>query len=228
MANVLDIENLYAGYDGNPVVYDLHLHVEAGEVVALVGPNGAGKTTTLLTIMGFLPPVSGQIRVDGTSIVQVAPHRLVSKGVELIPDDRSIIPSLTVKEHFSLLHRRLLDPFELFPELRPLAGRRAGLLSGGEQQMLAVARALATRPKLLLVDEISQGLAPIVVQRLLPRLRSAADTWSTGVVLVEQHVRQALSVADRAYVMVNGVVTMSGTGAEMLANRGDLEAAYLA
>jgi branched-chain amino acid transport system ATP-binding protein len=227
MEPLLRVEGLSSGYDGNPVIWDVDLHVEAGEVVALLGPNGAGKTTTLLTIQGFLSPIAGSIHLDGADIGGTAPNKLTTRGVQLVPDDRGLIPSLTVADHFKLLSRQVVDPFELFKELKPLARRRACDLSGGEQQMLALARAMAPKPRLLLIDEISQGLAPIIVQRLMPRLREAANDWSTGILLVEQHVSQALAIADRGYVITNGLVTLSADAAELLERRELLESAYL-
>ncbi|MFM7270516.1 MAG: ABC transporter ATP-binding protein [Actinomycetes bacterium] len=240
---VLVARGLDAGYDGVAVVHGLDLVVDAGEVVALLGANGAGKSTTLLTVAGLLPPIAGTLLVldevvhdeggRGRHVRRSALTRTwkrARRGVALVPEDRGLFPGLTVREHLRLVPTRRADapdPFELFPPLAPLRDRRAGLLSGGEQQMLALARALATAPRLLMVDEMSLGLAPIIVERLLPMLRDAARRTGTGVLLVEQHVAMALEVADRATVLARGVAVASGTAAE-LANRRDLlEASYL-
>jgi branched-chain amino acid transport system ATP-binding protein len=208
------------------VVRDLDLHVDAGEVVALLGANGAGKTTTLLALAGELPPLAGQVRLHGKTTT--APlHTRCRDGLSFLTEERSVIMSLTAHENLRLAG---VDPevaLELFPELRPLLKRTAGLLSGGEQQMLSLARALGRGPRVLLADELSLGLAPLVVERLLTSVRRAADEVGVAVLLVEQHVRQALASADRVYVMERGRVTLSGPVAEVKAQIEDIEAAYL-
>jgi len=232
---VIDIKNLSTGYGGIPVVRGLNLHVNPGEVVALLGPNGAGKTTTLLTISGILQPVSGEVNVLGSSIAGERPEKVARRGLAHVAEDRSLFFDLSVQENLRLgltpdRAKRAVameNALNMFPALRPLIGRRAGLLSGGEQQMLAMARGLASEPKVLLVDEMSLGLAPIIVERMLPIVREIADKTGAGVLMVEQHVGLALSVADRGYVMAHGELTMEGSAKELQANRALLEASYL-
>jgi len=227
----VEVRGLSAGYDRIPVVRDIDLHVDPGEVVALLGPNGAGKTTTLLTISGILPALAGSVTVLGQPVSTRRPHRNARRGLAHVPEDRALFAGLSSRQNLRLGSRSKTDhvarAVELFPEFGKLLDRRAGLLSGGEQQMLALARALVSRPKLLMVDEMSMGLAPIIVERLLPVLRSIADRTGAGVLLVEQHVHVALEVADRAYVLIHGRVVLEGAAAE-LARRADLlEASYL-
>jgi branched-chain amino acid transport system ATP-binding protein len=162
-SNMLETVQLTAGYSGAAVVHAVSLNVAAGEIVALLGANGAGKTTTLSTIFGTLAPISGEIWFDGESIGGRPPHRNARAGIGYVPEGRALAPSLTVTENLRLVSDWKIDPFDLFPEFGPLRSRRVGLLSGGEQQMLTVARALLRMPKLLLVDELSFGLAPIIV-----------------------------------------------------------------
>jgi branched-chain amino acid transport system ATP-binding protein len=228
----LQIEGLTTGYGKIVVVRDLNLHVDAGEVVALLGPNGAGKTTTLLAISGLLPARQGTVRALGHDVTGMAPQRVARLGVAHVPEDRSLFTQLTVAENLRMAsrgrgHGRQREVFAYFGELERLLGRRAGLLSGGEQQMLALGRALLQRPRLLLVDEMSLGLAPIIVQRLLPVLRDIAQRTGTGVLFVEQHVHLALEVADRAYVMQRGQVSLSGSAAELRQRREVIESSYL-
>jgi len=170
MSLVLELEQFSGGHKGMKCVRDLSLHVEAGEVVSLLGPNGAGKTTTLLSVSGLLPVLGGEIRVLGKPISKLRPHQIAGRGVAHVPDDRGLIHSMTVAENLRLVGRGhdTGAVYEHFPALRPLSKRRCGLLSGGEQQMLAVGRALVTGPKLLIIDEMSLGLAPVIVKRLLP------------------------------------------------------------
>ena len=224
MTVVLDTDNIHAGYGRVAVVRDLNMRVHAGEIVALLGRNGAGKTTALLTLAGALQPLSGDIRFLG-SLEKASLSSRARRGVGLMTDDRAIFFGLTVRENL-LLARGSADVMSLFPELEPLLDRPAGLLSGGEQQMLGLATVLAREPKLLLIDELSFGLAPRVVQRLMKAVRKSADA-GTAVVLVEQFARLALDVADRAYVLVNGRVATEGTTAELRSNIGELESSYL-
>ena len=229
--SLLAIREMSTGYHGVPVVRDLTLDVEEGEVVALLGPNGAGKTTTLLTASGLVPVLKGDVQVMGTSIKGRRPHTVARLGVAHVPEDRSLFFQLTVKENLRLGTSRGTKAFEkslgYFPALEPLMDRRAGLLSGGEQQMLAMARALASEPRLLMVDEMSLGLAPIIVERLLPVLRQIAADTGAGVLVVEQHVNLVLEVADRAYVLSHGDLALEGAASHLRANRHLIESSYL-
>ncbi len=238
MTELLTLEGVDAGYDGIPVVRDLDLTVGEGEVVALLGPNGAGKTTILRTISALIPALAGEIVVLGERVPVRARRSagrtlsLTKLGLGHIPEDRALFFDLTATENVRLGARRsdteaVETAFGLFPPLEGLRDRRAGLLSGGEQQMLALARALAARPKLLMIDEMSLGLAPIIVERLLPIVRNIAVETGAGVLLVEQHVTAALRVADRAYALRRGRVAIEGTAAELADRRDLLVESYL-
>jgi branched-chain amino acid transport system ATP-binding protein len=230
-STTLELKGLTAGYFGIPAVRDVSLRVGAGEVVALLGPNGAGKTTTLSTVAGLLKPISGEVLFDGNPIGSRAPERLAREGLTLIPEDRALFFDLTARENLRLAKRGASmeesDIIEMLPELEKCLDRKAGVLSGGEQQMLTLARGLMTRPRLLMVDEMSLGLAPVIVERLMPVLRRIADDFGTAVLFVEQHVQQALELAERAYVMVNGKIVLQGTAEELRNRRDLLEASYL-
>jgi branched-chain amino acid transport system ATP-binding protein len=223
---LLECRGLAAGYGALAVVRDVDLRVEPGEVVALIGPNGAGKTTTLLTLAGELPAISGDVVFGG--VVTKAPlFRRARQGMGFVTEERSVFMQLSTEENLRVAGVSRADAVALFPELQALMGRTAGLLSGGEQQMLTLARAVARAPKLLLVDELSLGLAPVVVKRLLQAVRRVASERSTGILLVEQHVRQALNIADRVYVMQRGRIVMSGTAEEVHGRIDEVEATYL-
>jgi branched-chain amino acid transport system ATP-binding protein len=225
---LMEVRGLRAGYDGVPVVWDVDLTVHSGEVVALLGANGAGKTTILLTIMGLLDTLGGSVTVDGTLITGKRTGELARSGLALVPDDRGLLPNLSVRDNLRLVRSPRRDPLELFPELVRLMGQPAGLLSGGEQQMLALARAFAAEPGVLLIDELSQGLAPVLVQRFMPQVRHAAEAWGAAVLLVEQDVTEALRVADRGYVLTHGRMAIADVpAAELLAERSMLQTAYL-
>jgi branched-chain amino acid transport system ATP-binding protein len=232
--HTLVVKDLFAGYRGIPVVRELSLQVRPGEVVALLGPNGAGKTTTLETIAGLHRPISGTVEVAGRSVGGKPAHALARTGLALVPEGRALLPGLTVREHLRLAAGRKAaaagredELLEMLPELRKCLARKAGLLSGGEQQMLAVGRALVTRPGLLLVDEMSLGLAPVIVERLLPILRRVATEFGTSVLFVEQHVALALEISDRAYILTHGRISLEGSAAELSRRQELLAASYL-
>ncbi len=227
----LNVVGLSTGYLGIPVVRDLQLHVAPGEVVAVLGPNGAGKTTTLETIAGLITPLGGSIQMFGQELSGVPAHLIARRRLALVPEGRALFPGLTVREHLKLAGGKKgaseSELFDMLPELRKCIDRKAGLLSGGEQQMLAVGRALVTSPRLLLVDEMSLGLAPVIVERLLPILRRAADELGSSVLFVEQHVALALEVSDRAYVLNHGRIVLDGPAAELRQRQELLAASYL-
>jgi branched-chain amino acid transport system ATP-binding protein len=215
-----------AGYGAQPVVHELQLEVRPGEVVALLGPNGAGKTTTLLALAGELPLLAGSVAIDGR--VTSAPlYKRAQNGVVFVTEEKSVFMSLTARDNLKVADVDLADALALFPELERRLDVRGGLLSGGEQQMLALARGLCRRPRVLLADELSLGLAPMVVTRLLEAVRDAANTFGAAVLLVEQHVRQALRYADRAYVMRRGRIDLSGSTTELLGRLPEIENSYL-
>jgi branched-chain amino acid transport system ATP-binding protein len=225
-APLLECRGLAAGYGSVAVVREVDLRVEPGEVVALVGPNGAGKTTTLLTLAGELPVIAGDVLFRG-AVTRAPLFRRARGGMGFVTEERSVFKALTTEENLRVAGVRRADAVAIFPELEPLMGRTAGLLSGGEQQMLTLARAVARGPDLLLVDELSLGLAPVVVKRLLHTVRRVATERSTGILLVEQHVRQAFDIADRVYVMQRGRIVMTGSGEEVRGRIDEIEATYL-
>ncbi len=226
------VEDLTVGYGGLMVVHGVSMTADFGTVTALLGANGAGKTTTLMTIAGHLHPSAGQVRVMGRSVNRLACHQVVRLGLSLVPEGRGLVYSMTVSENLRLhtarrARRRAEEVFDLFPSLGPLRSRRAGLLSGGEQQMLALACAISAGGRILLIDELSHGLAPVIVETLLPTVRSLARERDIAVVLVEQHVDAALRVADFVYVLNRGEVVMAGSAAEVASHATELEASYL-
>jgi branched-chain amino acid transport system ATP-binding protein len=227
----LSVDRLAAGYDNGPVLHGVSLSVAPGEVVALLGPNGAGKSTTLRAISGLIRVMDGEIRLAGSNLASLSPSARARAGIVHVPEDRGLFRGLTVAEHLRLGPRKeKLDAdaaYEYFPALKPIAGRMAGVLSGGEQQMLAMGRALGRTPRVLLLDELSLGLAPVIVEGLLPVVRAYATEHQCAVLLVEQHVHLALGIADRAYLMANGV-SSSSYDAHVLRNDMTLvQASYL-
>jgi branched-chain amino acid transport system ATP-binding protein len=223
---LIEAEGLSAGYGKMPVIRAVDLHVDAGEVVALIGANGVGKTTTLLTLAGELAPMEGEVRLLGKP-TRSPMHTRCRNGLGYVTEQRSVIMDMSVADNLKLAAVPPKIAFEYFPTLERCLDRRAGLCSGGEQQMLSLARALGRNPKVLLADELSLGLAPIIVANLLEAVRYAADERGVGVLLVEQHVRQALKVADRVYLMERGRIVLSGTSDDVVGQLDKVEAAYL-
>lgn len=221
----LAARSLAAGYGKVPVVHGLDLEVRSGEVVALVGPNGAGKTTALLALAGALPSMRGTVEFRGVP-TRAPLHARARDGLGFVPEQRAIFRRLTVADNLRLGPGPIETALEIAPELAPLMSRRAGLLSGGEQQILILARILAGRPYVVIADEVSLGLAPLVVRRMLGLLRAAADSGA-GVLIVEQRLQNVLAIADRLYVMRRGEIDMSGTAAEMRDRLDEIQAAYL-
>jgi branched-chain amino acid transport system ATP-binding protein len=203
----------------------------SGKVLALVGPNGAGKTTLLLTLAALLPRLGGSVAVNGLPLRSGNPHEAAKAGLVLVPDDRALFTGLTTAENLEVARMRggpsARSMLELFPALEARWDVAVGNLSGGEQQMLAVARGLMRQPRVLLIDELSMGLAPVIVESVLRAVRRIADDYGAAVVLVEQHVQLALEIADDAIVLVHGDVVMRGRASELSDDPSHLEAAYL-
>jgi branched-chain amino acid transport system ATP-binding protein len=224
-AALLAATEVSASYGAVPVVRNISLHVDPGEVVVLLGANGAGKTTTVRVLSGLLPNTAGTVTWKGAPFTGALHHR-VRQGLGYVPEERALISKLTVAENLRLGMGDGARALEIFPELKKLLSRKAGLISGGEQRMLLLGRALAAEPAVLIADEMSLGLAPIIVQRLLSVIRDVANAGA-GVLLVEQHARQALAVADRAYVLRRGSVVWEGTSDEARSKVSKIEGLYL-
>jgi branched-chain amino acid transport system ATP-binding protein len=234
-ASSLRIDDLQVSRGGHPVLHGISLEVPQGQVTTLLGPNGAGKSTMVLAIGGVLRPTSGAASIDGANLTRMRPEQIRAAGVAIVPEGRRLLPELTVEENmrvatYSLSRedakRGIEYAVELFPHLQTRWGAVARTLSGGEQQMVVLAQALVSRPKFMLVDELSLGLAPVVVQRLIPALQNAADD-GVGVLLIEQFVHVALGLAQGAYVIENGRIVYEGTAADLKANPDKLHSAYL-
>jgi branched-chain amino acid transport system ATP-binding protein len=224
---VLEAQGLTTGYGGQPVVHDVNLFVRPGEIVALLGPNGAGKTTTLLALSGELRPMQGQVILDGLPVKSPL-HMRARRGLAYVTEERSVFMGMSARDNLRVGKGDATAALALFPELERLLSVRAGLLSGGEQQMLTVGRALSRNPRLLLADELSLGLAPLIVTRLLEAVRDAAREQGTAVLLVEQHVRKVLEFADRVYVMSRGRIRLEGSAQDLRDRIPEIEHAYLA
>jgi branched-chain amino acid transport system ATP-binding protein len=230
---LIEIDDIEVRYGAIRALKGISFHAHAGEIVALLGANGAGKTTTQKTVSGMLRPASGAIRFEGQRIDGIPAHELVSLGICHVPEGRHVFPRMTVEENleigafrFKTIDRADIDKvLELFPRLRERFHQQAGTLSGGEQQMVAIGRALMGKPRLLLLDEPSMGLAPIIVQQIFQIIREINDSGVT-VLLVEQNAAQALALANRGYVLQTGELVLEGTGTELLADP-RIRAAYL-
>jgi len=231
MTTGLETRQLVGGHGKIVAFRDVDLVCERGKVLAVLGPNGAGKTTLLMTIAGLLPRIDGDVLLDGETVPSGRPSQANKGGIVLVPDDRALFTSLTVRENIEIARlpgeKGIDDVVEMFPALGKRLKLKAGALSGGEQQMLAMARGIVQRPRVFLIDEMSMGLAPIIVESLLPIVRRIADTTDASVVLVEQHVGLALEIADGAVVLVHGNVSLQGPAAELRNDATRLEAAYL-
>lgn len=232
---MLTLQDVNAGYGSFQALFDVSLEVNAGEAVAVIGPNGAGKTTLMRVISGLIPATKGSIMMQGTSVLDTKPHEIVSLGVAHVPENRRLFPRMTVEDNLRMgcfapqfrarFEERRDLVYELFPRMKERRNQLAGTMSGGEQQMCAIGRALMSDPKILLMDEPSAGLAPVIVQQvfeLINRIRADGLT----VLIVEQNVKQVLGVVDRAYVLEAGSLRMNGTSEELLASE-DIQKAFM-
>lgn len=233
MSDILKIENMVVNYGGIEAVKNVSMHVEEGKIVTLIGANGAGKSTILRTIAGLVKPKQAKITFQGKDITGKHPDYIVTQGITLVPEGRRVFPNLTVLENLKIgaylrkdnIQNDIEHVYELFPRLKERSWQLAGTLSGGEQQMLAVGRALMSRPKLIMMDEPSLGLAPIVVQGIFDIIKTINREGIT-VLLIEQNANMALQAADLGYVLQTGTITMEGTGLELLADE-SIKEAYL-
>ena len=229
MTALLEVEDLRVAYGKIEAVKGISFSVDAGQVVTLIGTNGAGKTTTLRTLSGLLKPVGGRVRFDGKVLTRVPPHKIVALGLAHSPEGRHIFPRLTIEENLKLgaylrkdapgIAKDIQRAYDLFPILGERRKQAAGTLSGGEQQMLAMGRALMCQPKLLMLDEPSMGLSPIMMQKIMATIVELKKQGTT-ILLVEQNAQAALSLADQAHVMEIGTIKLSGTGQDLLHDEG--------
>jgi branched-chain amino acid transport system ATP-binding protein len=232
---MLELRNITSGYGPTEVLHEISLEVNNGEIATLIGANGAGKTTLLMTICGNPRAQSGQVLFEGDDITNIPMHELVYRGIAHVPEGRRIFPRMSVLENLHMganvckpkyFANDLEFVFTLFPRLKERLNQRGGTLSGGEQQMLAIGRGLMSRPRLLLLDEPSLGLAPLIVQQVFDTIRAVNQERKLTILLIEQNAYQALKLADNAYVLVSGAITMSGTGSQLLGNK-EVQAAYI-
>ena len=236
MGTLLAVQNLHAGYGPIEVLKGISIEVRVGEIVTIIGANGAGKTSTLMCVSGCVKATQGQILFDGEQIQNTPAHLIVRKGICQSPEGRKIFPRLTVRENLEMgaftrndqdgIKKDLEHCFDLFPILRERQTQLGGTLSGGEQQMLAIARALLGKPKLLLLDEPSLGLAPLIVVKIFEVIKKLNKEEGVSILLVEQNARMALKLADRGYVMETGTITMTGPASELLSDK-RIQDAYL-
>lgn len=224
---MLKLQGVSAGYGGTEIIRNISLEVNKGEVVTIVGANGAGKTTTLRTICGIVKPTSGKIEFEGQQINGLGSDQIVNTGITMIPEGRQLFPFITVKDNLlmgsykksarGIANQRMEEVLEIFPRVRERLGQLAGSLSGGEQQMVAIARGLMSNPALLMFDEPSLGLSPLLVSQVFDVIDRIVDMGMT-VLIVEQNIVHTLKIADRGYVLENGEITMTGSGKELLEN----------
>ena len=232
---MLEIQNLSSAYGMVQILYDVSFKVEEKEILSIIGPNGAGKTTLVKTIMGLLPPKNGSIKFEGEEISKLSPYEIVKKGITMIPEGREIFPRMSVEENMQLgaytvsdkakIKETMEKALEIFPVLKKKEKSLAQTLSGGEQQMLVICRSLMSNPRLLILDEPSLGLAPIIVEKVLDTIRTINDEGVT-ILLVEQNIQDSLGVADRGYVLEEGRIVLEGKSRELLSNS-HIKEAYL-
>ncbi|MEJ1296387.1 MAG: ABC transporter ATP-binding protein [Candidatus Sedimenticola sp. (ex Thyasira tokunagai)] len=233
---MLELRNIEAYYGNIQALRGVSLEIQKGEVITLIGANGAGKSTTLMSVCGIVPPRSGEVLFEGSPIHKESPDRIVAMGICQVPEGRHIFPHLSVRENLDMgaflrtdkeeIKRDIDYVFSLFPILAERAGQAGGTLSGGEQQMLAMSRALMARPQLLLLDEPSMGLAPLIIKQIFEIIKKINEEHNTTIFLVEQNAKQALQIADRGYVIENGRITISDQADNLLTNP-DVQKAYL-
>jgi len=232
---MLDVSSLNAGYGSFQALFDIDIKVNAGEAVAVIGPNGAGKTTLMRAISGLIPVKSGKINMEGTDVIKTPSHDIVKLGIAHVPEHRRLFPRMTVEDNLRMgayspqfranYHNRLDFVYSLFPKMQERKNQYAGTMSGGEQQMCAIGRALMSDPKILLMDEPSAGLAPVIVQQVFELIKKIKNEGLT-VLIVEQNVKQVLKVVDRAYIIEAGSLKMKGTSSELLGSK-EVQKAYM-